>query len=311
MYLLTKKFCVVLAGILILSGCNFPQPKAAEGPESAYTAAAQTVAVLMVTNNAVNPTMTPQPPTSMPTLTPQPTRTQATATPLPTSTTQCDQVSFISDVTIPDGTIMAPGTSFQKTWRLRNTGSCTWTSGYRLVFDSGDALGGPATQTLPGDVSPGQNVDISIILKTPVDSRTYQGFWKLQNPSGIRFGLGDKANTSFWVKVVVGVTAQSFAVTSVFISADNTNFTGACPHTFNLTAKFITTNAGKVTYYWEFSEGFKSPVASIDFSQADTKSVSYASHDLDTTGVYWVKIYVDNPNHQYFPPVNLSLNCIP
>src|SRR5512143_3278895 len=40
----------------------------------------------------------------------------------------CDWAQFVADVTVPDGTSYAPGTTFTKTWRLKNIGSCTWTT---------------------------------------------------------------------------------------------------------------------------------------------------------------------------------------
>ena len=63
------------------------------------------------------PTQTPLPPTAIPTSTPIP----ATNTPLPTATavTYCDWVSFVKDVTIPDGSILDPNETFTKTWRFK------------------------------------------------------------------------------------------------------------------------------------------------------------------------------------------------
>ena len=37
------------------------------------------------------------------------------------------QASFVRDVNYPDGTYVVPGTSFTKTWRLRNVGTQAWT----------------------------------------------------------------------------------------------------------------------------------------------------------------------------------------
>lgn len=45
---------------------------------------------------------------------------------------------FVSDVTIMDGTVMAPSTPFTKIWRMRNNGSFIWVSGTRLVWIGGD-----------------------------------------------------------------------------------------------------------------------------------------------------------------------------
>jgi hypothetical protein len=110
----------------------------------------------------------------------------------------------VSDVTIPDGAEIDPGDSFTKTWRLRNNGSCTWTSSYSLIFDHGDSMGGPASQQLTsGVVEPGQSVDVSVDLTAPNTPGTYKGFWMLRNGSGVVFGIGAAANIAFWVQIVV------------------------------------------------------------------------------------------------------------
>src|SRR5512135_3467629 len=49
----------------------------------------------------------------------------------------CDRAQFIADVTVPDGTRFSPGAAFTKTWRLKNVGTCTWSTSYTLVFSSG------------------------------------------------------------------------------------------------------------------------------------------------------------------------------
>ncbi len=116
----------------------------------------------------------------------------------------CNRATFIADVNVPDNTNFAGGTSFTKTWRLRNDGSCTWTTGYSLVFDHGYALGGPSSVSIPADVAPGATVDLSVNLTAPSDSGIYQGYWKLQDASGNRFGIGRDASVAFWVKISVG-----------------------------------------------------------------------------------------------------------
>ena len=91
-------------------------------------------------------------------------------------------------MTIPDNTILRPGQAFTKTWRLRNTGSCTWSSGYQLIRDSGDALGGPAGVGLPLAVAHNATVGISVQLVAPSVPGAYAGFWQLQDADGRRFG---------------------------------------------------------------------------------------------------------------------------
>ncbi len=150
------------------------------------------------------PTQTPFPPTAIPTYTAIP----ATNTPLPTATaiTYCDWVSFVKDVTIPDGSVLDPNETFTKTWRLKNRGTCTWTPDYVLVFTSGDRMGDTTAVRLPSYVGPGQTVDISVPLTAPKEKGKYVGYWMLRNPSGVLFGYGDKANQPFYVDIRVKET---------------------------------------------------------------------------------------------------------
>ncbi|MCD4673615.1 MAG: hypothetical protein K8R77_13200 [Anaerolineaceae bacterium] len=145
-------------------------------------------------------TATSQPSTTdLPTATSQP---PATSTPYPTATAvPCHRIQFMLDVTVPDGTVFAPGTNFVKTWRLRNAGSCTWTPDYSLVFRAGNAMGVSGVVSLNQTVYPGQSVDVSVTLTAPAAEGDYEGFWSLRSSDGILFGLGDNADVSFWVKI--------------------------------------------------------------------------------------------------------------
>jgi hypothetical protein len=110
--------------------------------------------------------------------------------------------TFIKDVTYADGTVVSPGQSFIKTWRIKNVGICTWNSDYQLVFDSGDAMSGPATQQLTDiQIPPGETLDISVELTAPDTSGTYRGNWKFSDPHGDIFGT-TKGNP-IWVEIEV------------------------------------------------------------------------------------------------------------
>ena len=219
MYTKRIKILLMFFIVVLLSACNMPSSRSStqEAPGLINTIAAQTVEAQMTSDASGVATSTSQPSqdsgqdaptqTPQPSNTPQPTNTQPpppTNTPIPSSTPiPCDSITWGKDVTIPDNTELTPGESFTKTWRLKNSGSCTWTSGYSLVFDSGTAMGAPASQQLTtGTIAPGQEVDISVDLTAPDDPGTYQGFFKLRNPSGTIFGLGSDSKP-FWVKIVV------------------------------------------------------------------------------------------------------------
>ncbi|MCE1254871.1 MAG: hypothetical protein LWX83_15150 [Anaerolineae bacterium] len=315
---------MILIFSLGLSACNLPTGKENEekdGEASIQTLAAQTVEA-MSTLFAITST-----PTALPSGGNQATATQApTNTPLPTSTlnyqpaptlTQkpvpCDRASYVADITIDDGSVMAAGTTFTKTWRLKNNGTCTWDTNYRLVFVSGDAMGAPTSGIgLPAVVPPGGQVDVSVTLTAPTGVRTYQGDFMLQNGSGARFGIGENADKSFWVKVVVGSTATPgvFAVTSATLNASPNSYNGSCASGVKITFNgSITANrAGTVKYHFERSDGATDSVKTLDFSGAGTQSVS-TTWTLSTSLTGWQKIYIDEPNHQSLGQADFTLTC--
>lgn len=140
--------------------------------------------------------------TPMPTLTP-------TATPFVTPPTLppsgCDRASFVADVTVRDGTTFAPGEAFTKTWRLKNSGSCTWNKNYALVFYGGEQMGAPTLVNLPWSVSPGEMVDVTVNAVAPASPGQYRSDWILRNASGQLFGIGSNADKPFWMLInVVG-----------------------------------------------------------------------------------------------------------
>jgi hypothetical protein len=155
-----------------------------------------------------------------------PTTTPSTATPTATPTQPpagCDRAQFIADVTVPDGTVYAPGVAFAKTWRLKNVGTCTWTTSYAMVFETGEKMGGPDSVSMPKTVTPGSSVDVSVNLTAPGTAGTYRGYWRFQNANGVRFGLGTDATKSWWVDIRVSGTAATPTPTP---TATGTNTTG-------------------------------------------------------------------------------------
>ncbi len=122
----------------------------------------------------------------------------------------CNAASYIADVTIPDGTYINPGAPFVKTWRLKNVGTCAWTPSYALSYYDGESFGNRSPVYLGRWVSPGQTIDVSITLTAPTSGGTYRGYWKLQNSTGIAFGIGGAATSAFWVEIrVLGPTTTA------------------------------------------------------------------------------------------------------
>ena len=164
-------------------------------PDSAATAAALTVAAQVSSLAATTPVSASQLPTAaVPTAIP-------IATTVPTATLVCDQAVFVSE-TVPDGTVFPTGAAFTKSWRLKNTGTCTWTTSYALVFVSGDPLNAPASNPLSGNVVPGQEVDLAVNMQAPGTPGSYTSNWELRNASGVLFGVGP-GSSIFWAKITV------------------------------------------------------------------------------------------------------------
>ncbi|GAB4415977.1 MAG: hypothetical protein Kow00106_11510 [Anaerolineae bacterium] len=95
-----------------------------------------------------------------------------------------DEASFVADVTVPDGLVVQPGETFVKTWRVRNTGNTTWTTGYSLRFVAGDQMGAPDSVPLPRAVQPGEVVELSVTLRAPTRPGRHRSTWKLANAAG-------------------------------------------------------------------------------------------------------------------------------
>ena len=199
--------------ILGLTSCNMPDEannELANSENRILTAAAQTVEVIL-TENPLQDTDEPAVSTLViPTLgateTPDPADaialTANASDSTPESDLPCNLASFVNDVTVDDGDDFTPGEIFTKTWRLKNSGSCPWTTGYDLIFFDGFSMGGPASQQLTNtNIDPSDEIDISVELTAPTAEGTYKGTWKLRSSEGIVFSLSN--DNAFWVEIDV------------------------------------------------------------------------------------------------------------
>lgn len=89
--------------------------------------------------------------------------------------------------TVPDGTQINAGGSFAKTWVLENTGSCTWTPGFRLVFTGGEPINGLSAVRIGQTVEPGERVTLSVDFIAPAYTGSCRGNWTLESDHGVRF----------------------------------------------------------------------------------------------------------------------------
>jgi len=99
----------------------------------------------------------------------------------------CYNAVYVSDVTIVDGTVLAPTEEFVKTWKFQNTGSCEWSEDFLITFSSGEDMDGEDTE-IDDEVAAGDTDSISVSLIAPDDEGTYTGYWQLATDDGTLFG---------------------------------------------------------------------------------------------------------------------------
>lgn len=186
-----KKTITILFLLLstMLAACGPAQPAeptpTAVDINAIQTEAVKTVVAEVTLTAQAMPTQTPVPPTE--TLAPT---QEATATPENTATPTvniCNNSVFVADVSAPDGTQVTAGQKFVKTWKVKNTGSCTWPRTYTIRYGYGDRMNGRDTY-LTAEVLPNQEAEISIELTAPSTPGTYRGYWVLFDNNAFSFG---------------------------------------------------------------------------------------------------------------------------
>ena len=167
---------LVLVILIVLPGCR---PEATQLPSGLLeTVTAQAMTLQAVNLPANGPAETPAPPT-------------------------CVQNASFVEETYPDGSVLLPGTSFLKTWTIRNAGDCVWTTETMFEFYAGDQMEAETAIPLPQEVQPGQTVVIAVNMVAPQEPGTYRGDWIFREPDGATFGWGPQADEAFWVEIKV------------------------------------------------------------------------------------------------------------
>ncbi|MFG1704348.1 NBR1-Ig-like domain-containing protein [Nonomuraea sp. M3C6] len=105
------------------------------------------------------------------------------AQPTPTrSVSPHDDSVFEGDVTYPDGTVVKQGTSFDKTWRLRNAGTVPWQGRY-LTRMNDTPCRAPKRVGI-GPVLPGETVDITVRVRAADSPGRCKIYWKMTDEDG-------------------------------------------------------------------------------------------------------------------------------
>lgn len=218
--MIKKLFMVIAVFALTVSACS--GGAATEPPASTATEAPATSAPVSFTEAPAT-----LEPTAAISDTPAITDTPATPpTPtvdasIPTNPPDCtNSALFVTDVTIPDNTNIAGGTTFTKTWRISNNGTCVWGPTYTLSHYSDERLGSPDSVPLTLTY-PGQTLDVSVNLVAPNATGTHRGNFVIKNPQGLIMKIAD--DSRLWVIINVTVTtAPTVSPTATAIGAPTT-----------------------------------------------------------------------------------------
>lgn len=100
-----------------------------------------------------------------------------------------DASEWVCDVTIPDGTVMAPMHPFIKIWRVRNSGSVPWVGRYLRRQGSTGAVGqihSPRSTPVP-DTAPGETVDLRVECRAHVLAGSSIAYFKFADADGRLF----------------------------------------------------------------------------------------------------------------------------
>ena len=131
----------------------------------------------------------------------------ATAPPVSTARLAClNQATLVTEFTNPAGTQLNPGQIFQKTWRIRNNGTCEWNAGYYFDNVNGVALGGSRVTLAPFRL--GEEREITVSMQAPTRGGTHRGEWQVHDDQGRAF------ERVFVVEIVVPQACDQPRITS-------------------------------------------------------------------------------------------------
>ncbi len=217
--MIKKLFTVTTLLALALSACNGAAPAENVTPTASEAPVATSPAAPTDTPPVTETLATPSTEVAITeTSATLPTATPTVGTPIPTNPPDCtNSALFVTDVTIPDNTNVAGATTFTKTWRVSNNGTCVWGPDYTLSHYSDETLGAPASVPL-GVTYPGEILDISVDLVAPNATGTHRGNFVIKNPAGLIMKIAD--DSRLWVIINVTVTtAATVAATQTPLGA--------------------------------------------------------------------------------------------
>ncbi|BGP14671.1 hypothetical protein JCM10213_001619 [Rhodosporidiobolus nylandii] len=134
--------------------------------------------------------------------------------------------TFVSDITVLDGSVVPAGAIFTKVWAVRNDGKSAWPAGCRLVHVGGFCSKAAAIPTCDLPIAaPGEIVELQVEVKAPESNGRLMNFWRVQTADGEYVG------ERLWVDITVesegdAATASSSSLASSFVAPPSLNAQG-------------------------------------------------------------------------------------
>ncbi|GAA5842294.1 hypothetical protein JCM11251_003976 [Rhodosporidiobolus azoricus] len=127
--------------------------------------------------------------------------------------------TFVSDITVLDGTVVSAGSLFHKVWAVRNSGATAWPAGCQLINVGGFTASGKQEPIPLPAVAAGEIVETQVEVKAPEENGRWISFFRVQGPDGQLFG------ERVWVDITVesegvagGVSASNSSLASSFVA---------------------------------------------------------------------------------------------
>ncbi|MBI2332720.1 MAG: hypothetical protein HYU84_11280, partial [Chloroflexi bacterium] len=234
-----------------------------------------------------------------------------------TGKVECAKAS-LEDETVVDGKIFKPGAEFTKTWYITNTSTCVWDTTYKIVFWSGDILGGGYVYQLPQVTGPGQTVPISLVLTAPTDPGKYRSEWKLQTPDNINFGVG-VYQAAFYTEIEVAnlttTTAIAYDIVDASLVITREPKYGCQPANMIYRANVTITTNGPFEFRYQIvqQDGNSAYKKYVEMKEAgeytDSEHVWKLGRAASQNSNRWMQLVITEPFYREYPQVPFDFYC--
>jgi len=183
---------------------------------------------------------------------------------------------------------------------------------YKIVYWSGELMGGLSEYPFPEVVLPGDEVEITLYMQAPSSNGNYTSSWKIQSPWGGSFGVGEY-DQAFYVQVnVTDSSKPGYGVTAVTYQVIRDPAAGCATNVWYTVNATITTNGPAEVYYrWLQSDGNDTGDKKLKFTEAGSQTLTreWSMHLGVTPGTKWMQVLITAPNEQDFGKAYFDYLC--